>query len=88
MAYLQRYARVLVRLKQFTKALQHWRKLAQGLKKESESWFEAKYQLMLCLAKIDPKSAKAPLSQFMSLYDIPLEWKPRFVDLSKELAVQ
>ena len=85
--YLQRYARILTRNKNFDSALEYWRRLASGLKKESDDWYEAKYSVILCLAVTDPARAKPPLVQFLNLYDPPANWKPRFSDLATRLGV-
>lgn len=83
--YLQRYARVLTRLRKYAEALEPWRTLSRGLAKESADWYEAKYSLILCLIETDPPQAKAPLDQFLLLYDPPNEWKAKFSELARRV---
>ena len=86
--YLQRYSRLLIRLKRFADAVDGWRTLARGLSKESDGWYEAKYYLMKSLTESAPETAKAPLKQFLGLYEVPAEWKPRFDDLATQLGIR
>lgn len=85
--YLKRYALLLTKAKKYREAVEHWRPLAKGLKKESEDWYEAKYNLIKCLAETEPADAKPPLAQFLQLYDPPEPWKSRFADLANQLGI-
>lgn len=79
--YLQRYARILSAEANYGDALDYWRTLSKGLESESDAWFEAKYNMLKCLVKTDLAAAKPPLKQFVNLYEIPPDWKPRFDQL-------
>lgn len=50
------------------KALEHWRLLVSGLKKNSPEWHEAKYYQLACLAQTDKQQAVEAYRQFRVLY--------------------
>lgn len=87
-SYLTGYARVLTRLGEYSNAADQWRVLGKGLKKESDDWYRAKYNLFKCLAETDSGQAAPPLKQFLGLYDPPPSWKPRFSELANQIGLE
>jgi tetratricopeptide (TPR) repeat protein len=86
--YLRRLGLLLAKGGDYQAGVPVWRKLAGGLKKESNGWYEAKFYLIQCLQAVDPKSARATLKQFLALYPAaPGEWKLKFGLLAKEMRV-
>ncbi len=87
--YLRRYGKLLIEQKQYRKAVDIWRKLVDGLKKDSEPWYEAKYSVFKCLAETTPNQAIQPLKQFLALYpDPPGDWKEKFLQLRTQLEIE
>lgn len=87
--YLRRFGTLLVSEKQYLKAVDVWRKLAAGLKKDSEPWYEAKYFVFKCLAESTPDRATEPFQQFMALYpNPPGKWKEKFIQLQANLGLK
>lgn len=87
--YLRRYGVLLIEQKQYRKAVDIWRKLVSGLKKDSQPWYEAKYSVFKCLAETTPNQAIQPLKQFLVLYpDPPGDWKEKFMQLQTQLEIE
>ena len=84
--YITNLARVYTRLDRAGESLPLWRRLAKGVQPGSDLWYEAKYQLIKCLAKQDLASAQSVYRQTVHLSgDMPQGWKTRFDTLSLEL---
>ncbi len=84
--YMTHLARVYTRLDRGGESLPLWRRLAKGVQPGNDLWYEAKYQLIKCLAKENLASAQSVYRQTVHLSgDMPQEWKARFDTLSLEL---
>lgn len=86
-SYLAKYARVLMANRRYNQALEIWRMLVRGLKKETEAWYEAKYNQIECLRLTNNPAAKQSLEQFLALYDPPADWQSRFKALAEKLGL-
>ncbi|MFT5525394.1 MAG: hypothetical protein ACI9HK_003362 [Pirellulaceae bacterium] len=75
--------------KSYSKSYQAWRALLQLLDEaeDGENWYEAKYYVIACLSKTDPKKAAQVMIQFEALY-LPIRfdsYKEKFQTLAKEV---
>ena len=86
--YLRRAGLAQYRAGNYSAALPHWRKLADGLVKNTPDWFEAKYHQISSLASSDRNKAKGAMKQFKLLY--PLDkidtWGEKFKALDRDLS--
>ena len=74
--------------REYALAIEYWRKLVGGLKKETDGWFEAKYRLIDCL-RLDGRAdyAKEVLDYFIEQCppDKLGPWAKKFSDLQRKL---
>jgi tetratricopeptide (TPR) repeat protein len=89
-AYLRQGALAHFRLRDFGRSLEIWRKLLGSRWPEHKppAWFEAKYYVVACLARIDVARAKDAFRQFKLLYpDLgPSPWREEFQKLERVLS--
>jgi hypothetical protein len=79
-------ARAHFRAKHFEKALVNWRSLVRAAKEGEDSWYEAKYFQLACLAETNRETAAKVLQQFQLLHPEPPEaWGRQFRDLADRL---
>ncbi len=86
--YLRRAGLAHVQAGHFDRALDCWQVLVNGLPSGSDSWFEAKYQQMETLARLDRAQAAQAFRQFRILHpDLgPSRLRPLFQTLEEDLA--
>ncbi len=85
-SYLLRLAQLMTQNGNREQAMIYWRKIASGSKAGSPTWLEAKYQIILHLAKSDPQQAKSVLRQTVKLVPgLNQEWTDRFKKLENEI---
>ncbi len=77
--YLVLRARWLVDDARWTEALGLWRRLAIAAAAGSELWYEAKWNVVRCLARTDPQAARQVAEQTINLSpQMPEKWRQRF----------
>lgn len=85
--YLRRAGLSAFQAGEYAAAIEHWRKLVGGLPKDSDSWYEAKYYQLACLAQLDREKAREALNQYRILYpDLgPPAWRGKFAELQRQV---
>lgn len=70
-------------------ALDFWTEVASGTSPPADAWFEARYNSIRLLAKVNPVEALAAMKQHRVLYPTlgPSPWKERFDELEKSLVI-
>jgi tetratricopeptide (TPR) repeat protein len=83
--YLRRAGLAWFKAGDHAKALPHWDTIVAGSDSASESWYEAKYYQLVCLAKIDSEAAGKSWRQFKLLHPEVKspQWRDRFAELEK-----
>lgn len=77
--YLVQYARWLMDDERWSDALKLWRRLAIAASAGSELWYEAKWNVVRCLAHADPDAARKVAEQTRLLSpQMPEAWRKRF----------
>jgi tetratricopeptide (TPR) repeat protein len=86
-SYLRRAGLAAFHAREYSSALEHWRKLVLGLPKNGDSWYEAKYYQLACLAQLDRSKAREALAQYRLLFpDLgPPAWRGKFVELQQRV---
>lgn len=84
--YLVRLAQAESSLGNLAAALPIWNRILSGTKSGSETWFEAKYQQLVCLLGTDRAQAQKTWSQFRVLYPTisSARWKVPFEQLDAQ----
>lgn len=84
---LRRHARLAEAAERIEEAGRVWTVLASSVDAASPAWFEARYEAMRLLAKIDQAKAREALDQHEALYPAlgPSPWDQRFRDLRRVL---
>ena len=84
---LRRHARLAEAAKKIEEAGQVWATLASSVDAASPAWFEARYEAMRLLAKVDQVKARSALDQHEALYPNlgPSPWDERFRELRRLL---
>ena len=69
------------------RALPRWRTLLAGLESESEAWYEAKYNQIVCLNQSDRDTARKVFDQFVLLHPKlgPEPWRAKFQSLARQI---
>lgn len=83
--YLRRAGLAWFKAGDLAKALPHWDSIVAGSDSASDSWYEAKYYQLACLAKTDAEAASKSWRQFKLLHPEvkSTEWRERFAELEK-----
>lgn len=84
---LRRHARLAEDAGEVEEAGQVWSRLASSVDAASPAWFEARYEAMRLLAKLDQVEARGALDQHEALYPTlgPSPWDEKFRELRKLL---
>lgn len=84
---LRRHARLAEDAGAIEEAGQVWSRLASSVDAASPAWFEARYEAMRLLAKLDQVKARGALDQHEALYPTlgPSPWDEKFRELRKLL---
>ncbi len=71
----------------WTSAAEWWQRASQGVVQQGPAWFEARYEMIRALARVDAALARATIDQHVGLYPDggPSPWGPRLLDLQKAL---
>ncbi len=85
-SYLESLANSQTELNQLDDAIKNWRQLAAGVSAGTDKWYNAKLNLIRCIAKSDIDSATKLLTQTIKLDpNMAPDRKLQFDDLAKEL---
>ena len=83
--YLRRAGLAWFQAGHHAKALAHWDKIVAGSDSASDTWYEAKYYQLVCLAKTDSSEAIKSWKQFKLLHpEVKSDaWRDKFAELGK-----
>ena len=86
--YIRMLALAQFQAKNFDRALELWRRLVNGLKKESNGWYEAKLYGIASLAELEKSEALKEFNQYKLLRPNlgPPAWREQFKELGKKLS--
>ncbi len=86
-AYVLGLAKSKMHLGEFESAAPLWHKLSASAQAGTETWYEAKHELIVCLLSYDRSSAEKIHRQTLQLSpDLPEPWRTKFSDLLRKLA--
>jgi len=86
---LQGLARAYEENQEYEAAIEKWRVLSRGLKKDTEAWFETRYHLMLCHKKAGRLEHARKLLAYLKLQYPRIKfkkWRNKYNALEQELA--
>lgn len=83
-ALLRRFAMLIESTGAVNEALAAWRDLMAGQPQSSDGWYEARYNSLRLLAQLDPKAARAAISQHEVLHPEygPAPWGPKIREIA------
>lgn len=87
---LRRQARLLEKAGRSAEALDAWRRLLGGLERDTDEWFEARYESIRLLYSTDTEGARTALRQHITLFPSlgHAPWDQRFRELARAMGVE